>query len=218
MAISYYDDAILAKIKKWLPANSHFRILTPDESNRFFKLTADDNKDGKFKLPLIAISRNKDISLLSNIKQSKSFDGLTLDKTEHRTIQLNVIPIKPTYQLDIYTKTKIICEEYVREFLLKLINNPKIVIDIPYKDLDLQHVANIRVFDTVSDTSDISERVFAGEFTRYTIQFEIQDAFLFSIPYRKNWHFAVENELEITNDLSEFGDIEVITDTSDSDD
>ena len=39
MACRYYDDLIVAKLKKWLPDNSKLRVLKPDESKRFFELT-----------------------------------------------------------------------------------------------------------------------------------------------------------------------------------
>ena len=210
MAIRYYDDAIVAKIQKWLPTASNLRVLKPEESNRFYKLTADDNKDTKFKLPLIALSRSNDLPLLSNIKQSKSFDGLKLHSDEAVTVHLNIIPVLPSYQLDIYTKTAEEGDEYIRNFLFKLINNPKIIIEIPYNDLKIKHVANIRILDTVSDTSNISEHLFPGQFTRWTIQMEVHDAFLFSIPYKNNWHFVLDNELEITDDLSTIGEIEPV--------
>ena len=210
MAIRYYDDAIVAKIQKWLPTASKLRVLKPDESNRFYKLTADDNKDAKFKLPLIALSRSNDLPLLSNIKQSKSFDGLKIHSDEAVTVHLNIIPVLPSYQLDIYTKTADEGDEYIRNFLFKLINNPKIIIEIPYNDLKIKHVANIRILDTVSDTSNISEHLFPGQFTRWTIQMEVHDAFLFSIPYKNNWHFVLDNELEITDDLSIIGEIEPV--------
>ena len=103
-----------------------------------------------------------------------------------------MIPIKPIYQLDIYAKTAIECEEYLRNFLFKLINNPLLVVSIPYQGLELQHTANIRVLSNIADTSAISERLFSGQFTRWTIQFELHDAFIFSIPYRKNWKLVAE--------------------------
>lgn len=199
MAIRYYDDILIEKIKRWIPTESKLRVLKPDESNRFYKLHADDENDQKFKLPLITLSRGKDINLLSNIKQSRSFDGLKVHSDESITIQMNIIPILPTYQLDIYTKTYEEGDEYVRNFLFKLINNPKLIIEIPYNDLNIKHVANIRVLETVSDTSDISEHLFPGQFTRWTIQMEIQDAFLFSIPYKNNWHFVIA-ETEVANE------------------
>jgi hypothetical protein len=68
-----------------------------------------------------------------------------------------------------------------------LINNPLLKIEIPYNDLKIEHTAYIRVLPNIANTSSISERIFSGQFTRWTIQFELHDAFLFSIPYKNNW-------------------------------
>lgn len=191
MAIGYYDDAITEKIKSWLADSSQLRVLAPEESNRLIQLNAEDKNDAPLKLPLIAISRNKDLEIESTIKQNKSFDGLIVDRDEKSatTVHLNVIPIKTTYQLDIYTKKRIEGDEYVRQYLFKLINNPQIIIEIPYNNFIVRHTANLRVLNTVSDTSDIPTHVFAGQFYKWTIQLELQDGFLFSIPQKKNWRF-----------------------------
>lgn len=211
MAIRYYDEALLYKLKKWIPDGSTLRVLKPDESKRFFELTANDNRDQAFKLPLLAVSRDSDIELLLNVKNPKSFDGIRLTQDYQKgniatlskdgTLIFNVIPIKLVYQLDIYTKTAEEGEEYLRNFLFKLINNPSMRIGIPYNNTNLEHVANIRVLNSVSDTSSITERLFSGQFTRWTIQLEILDAFLFNIPYKKNWmldgiEFEVLNKMD----------------------
>lgn len=191
MAISYYDEAVTQKIKSWLADSSQLRVLAPDESTRLFQLNAEDSNDEPLQLPLLAISRNRDLEIESAIKQNKSFDGLILKRDEAKatTVHLNVIPIKTTYQLDIYTKKRIEADEYVRQYLFKLINNPQIIIDIPYNNYLIRHTANLRVLNTVSDTSDIPTHVFAGQFYKWTIQLELQDGFLFSIPQKKNWRF-----------------------------
>jgi hypothetical protein len=189
VAINYYDEAITQKIKGWLADASKLRVLSPDESTRLIQLRAEDSNDQPLQLPLLAISRNKDIEIESTIKQNKSFDGLTIGKDTDTTttVHLNVIPIKTTYQLDIYTKKRIEVDEYVRQYLFKLINNPQIIIEIPYNNCLVSHTANLRVLNTVSDTSDIPSHLFAGQFYRWTIQLELQDGFLFSIPQKQNW-------------------------------
>ena len=192
MAIGYYDEAITQKIKGWLADSSKLRVLSPDESTRLIQLAAEDSNDKPLKLPLIAISRNKDIEIESAIKQNRSFDGLVIhkDNATATTVHLNVIPVKTTYQLDIYTKKQIEADEYVRQYLFKLINNPQIVIEIPYNNCIVKHTANLRVLNTVSDTSDISTHVFPGQFYKWTIQLELQDGFLFSIPQKQGWKFV----------------------------
>ena len=209
MAIRYYDDAIVQKLKKWIPENSNLRVLKPDESKRLFELTANDGNDKPLVLPFIALSRSTDIELLSTTKSLKSFSGLKIGTNDTFSVQLNVIPIKPEYQLDIYTKTYEEGDEYLRNFLFKLINNPVIYIEIPYNDFNVKHIANIRVLSSVSDTSSISERLFSGQFTRWSIQLELQDAYLFSVPYKANWKIG-EVDLDITPKIDVSGDIEFV--------
>ena len=169
---------------------------------------ADDSNDRHVKLPLITLSRNKDIELLLNVKNPRSYDGLKLKQTEDTTVQLNVIPIKLVYQLDIYTKTNQEANEYLRQYLFKLINNPLIKLIVPYNGQNVPQTANIRVLSTVSETSDIPQHLFQGQFTRWTIQLELQDAFLYDIPYRKNWKICIDDDqtyqslLEVVNDIS----------------
>ena len=202
MAIRYYDDALTIKLKKWIPDNSNLRVLKPDETTRLFETTADDDKDRNIKLPLIALSRSTDIELLLNIKAPTSYDGLKILKTPDNmaSAQFNIIPIKVNYQIDIYTKTYEEGDEYVRSFLFKLVNNPVIKITIPYNNMNIEHIANIRVLNNVSDTSNISERIFSGQFTRWTIQLELQDGFLFSIPYKTNWRFYTDDGVELCDE------------------
>lgn len=192
MAIDYYDEAITQKIKGWLADSSKMRVFSPDDTNRFIQALAEDSGDKPVKLPVIMLSRNKDIEIESAIKQNKSFDGLVIktDTQQNTSVHMNVIPIKTTYQLDIYTKKRIEADEYVRQYLFKLINNPQIIINIPYNNYVIKHTANLRVLNTISDTSDISTHLFPGQFYKWTIQLELQDGFLFSLPNRKNWTFG----------------------------
>ena len=211
MAISYYDDAITAKIKGWLADSSTLRVLNPDETNRVIELRAEDSGDKPLKLPLLTISRNKELEITNTIKQSKSFDGLIIqqDKANATTVHMNVIPIKTLYQLDIYTKKQLEADEYVRQFLFKLINNPQIIVEIPYNNYIVKHTANLRVLNSVSDTSDIPTHIFSGQFYRWTIQLELQDGFLFSIPYKKNWRF-VGVELALCDKIEDPKELDII--------
>ena len=211
MAFEYYDDALAGKLMKWTPTNLQLRVLKPDDTKRLMELKADDSRDKQLRLPFIALSRNNEIELLLNVKNPRSFDGLTLNKTEEKTLQMNVIPVKLQYQLDIFAKTQVEAEQYVREYLFKLINNPTIKIVIPYNGQEIQQIANIKVLSNVADTSDIPQRLFVGQFTRWTIQLEILDAFLYNLPYRQNWKIFIDEDevldpklystLEVAKDL-----------------
>ena len=132
MAVRYYDDVLAAKLKRWNPA-ADLRVLKPNEVKRLFSLSAEDSKDKSLTLPCIALSRNNDIEIEVNVKNPKSYAGMKLRQTEADTLLLNAIPIHLQYQLDIYTKTAEEGDEYLRQYLFKLINNPVIKIKIPYK-------------------------------------------------------------------------------------
>jgi hypothetical protein len=142
------------------------RVLKPNEVKRLFATSAEDSGDKPLSLPCIALSRNNDLEIETNMKTPKSYAGLKIQQTEAETLLFNAIPVRPQYQLDIYTKTAEEGDEYLRQYLFKLINNPVIKITVPYNGVDIEQIANIRVLNTVSDTSEISERLFPGQFNR----------------------------------------------------
>lgn len=186
MSIRFYDDAITEKLAKWIPDDKKMRILKPNESKRLFELLAVDSGDKQIKLPLVALSRNPQIEMLLSTKNLRSFNGIKLAATEAQTLLMNIIPVKVMYQLDIYTKTYDEGDELLRNFVFKLVNNPKFVVTIPYNGTDIQHTANLRLLPNLSDTSQIAQRTFVGQFTRWSIQLELQDAFMFNMPYKAN--------------------------------
>ena len=183
MAVRFYDEALYNKIQRWIK-DPNMRILKPEESTRLFEMEADLNNDETLTLPLIALSRDKNIELLSVEKQPKTFDGFTIIKNINRNINvpLNVIPIKIGYQIDIYTKSLIDADEYVRNFVFNLINYPKLQIEIPYNNVKIIHNSNITIESAVVDNSDIKEHLIADQFCRFTIKLNIDDAYMFSLP------------------------------------
>lgn len=205
MAVRYYDDAVANKINSWLPKdkNRKIQVLKPDETKRLFSIEADEKNDKPLALPLIALSRSNTVSLKQKTMTPMSFDGLMLDSDSKHTLQLNGIPIYLSYQLDIYTRRYDEGDELLREFVFKLINNPQIVIELPYNNQKFKHVATIEMQTDIEDTSDISERLFPGQFTRWTLRFDIDGAYLFSLPYVDN--VSIDGYgLEVRQDLTKY--------------
>ena len=197
MAIRFYDEAVADKINKWLPKsnNRRIQILKPDETKRLFSIEADERDDRPIQLPLIALSRETQIDVLHPTKRPMSFDGMMLESDGEHTLQLDAIPISLTYQMDMYTRHYDEGDELLREMLFKLINNPQLVIELPYNNQRLRQVCAIKVQSQVEDTSSISERLFSGQFTRWTLRFNIDGAYLYSIPYVDNVH--IEEHMEV---------------------
>jgi hypothetical protein len=196
MAIRYYDEAVYEKIKRWVK-DPNMRILKPNESNRLFQIRADQQNDTPLTLPLIALSRDNDIQITSTAKKPLTYDGAHLAATKEKSKVLNGIPIKLTYQLDIYSKFFEEADEYVRNFVFNLINYPRVSIEIPYNNSKIVHDSNLMLESTISDNSDISERLISGQFTRMSLRFTIDDAYLFSVPFMDNWNIQEPGEIEV---------------------
>lgn len=202
MGVRFYDEAITAKIQKWIPEtenpNDKIKVLKPDETSRLFQLRNDQKKDAPLKLPLICLSRDNEISLNLRTKNVLSFDGVKVGQSEEKTLHMDCIPIDLTYHLDIYTRRYDEGDEYVRNFVFQIANHPRFYIEIPYNGYFIKHVAYMRLGTTIVDNSSVPEKLFADEFTRWTIDIEIADAYLFSTPYSKNWKLELDtSQIEI---------------------
>ena len=199
MSVRYYDEALVNKIQKWIK-DPNMRILKPNETARLFQITSDLTNDAPIKLPLIAISRDPEVEVLSTNKKALSYSGMRLDKNEKSQLSLDAIPIQVSYQLDIYTKELSEGDEYLRNFIFNFINHPKLSITIPYNDINFEHQSNVRIMSTIEDTSDIPQRLFSGQFTRWTIRLNIDDAYLFSAPVETSWAMDI-NQLQVEVDI-----------------
>lgn len=192
MAVRFYDEALASKIQNWIKDKS-IRVLKPDETTRLFQMKADEARDRPIKLPIIALSKGNDIEIINRSKRPLSFDGLSikaLDKDGKEVklesgFKLNAIPIRITYQLDIYTKDLAEADEYMRNFVFNFVNYPNLTVTLPYNDANVKHESTVYIDSTITDNSDIPQRLFPSQFTRYTIGLEVDNAYLFSIPNRE---------------------------------
>lgn len=184
MGVRYYDEALVSKLRGWIKENK-VHVIGPDEVSRFLSDTADEKND-RITLPLISLSRDRRISLRQQTKTVMTFDGMMLESDGEHTLQLNAIPITIDYQLDIWASRYDEADELLRNFLFNLMNFPGFEVKIPYNGKNLTHVAHLTLNDSVEDTSNIQQRLFEGQFTRWTIRFTVNDAYIFSLPYVNN--------------------------------
>jgi hypothetical protein len=181
MAVSLIDDALYTKIQGWIK-DPKMVFLKPNETLRLFQTVSDQTNDKPLTLPLIALSRDSDIEVLITGKRPLSFSGQIIESNSKNVELFNGIPVLVSYQLDIYTKSYIEGDEYLRNFIFNFVNSPRLTVNIPYNKSNLKHTANIRISSTISDTSDIPQRLFPGQFTRWTIKLNIDDCYIFSVP------------------------------------
>ena len=196
MAIRFYDAAVCNKIKNWVK-DPNLKVLSPSDASRLFQLKADENLDKPLTLPLIAISRDENMEIISTAKKALTYDGGHIKASPETSELLNGIPIKLTYQLDIYCRYFAEADEYMRNFIFNLINYPNVSIEIPYNDAKVVHNSTIQLQNQVADNSNIPERLIRDQFTRMTIKFTIDDAYLFSVPFMDNWKIEYTDGVEI---------------------
>ena len=199
MALYYYDEAIINKLKYWV-GDKDITITSPDETKRLFQYKADITNDEPIKLPLITLRRGRDVNILDVNKKPLVFDGLTLNANKDQSDQLNGIPISLTYVIDIYTRYERECDEYLRNFIFNIIKFPKIQIQIPYNNSNITHTSNIRLEGNATDNSEIPERLIAGQFTRFTIPIYVDDAYLFDYKIKENYKLDYEFEVKFKDE------------------
>lgn len=196
MSVKLYDDALINKLQGWTKG-TNITIVGPSDTKRLWEVTADSNNDSPIQLPMISLKRPGGFSILSPFKQPITYDGATLDANHEKASQMNMIAISIPYQLDVYTRYQNEADEYIRNLVFNIINYPKLDVQIPYNNEQRIHSSSIHMSNEISDNSDIPERLSLGQFTRYTIQLEIDDAYLFDIRYRDVY------SLEVVTDVSD---------------
>lgn len=185
MSVWIYDTALIKKLQAWT-RNTNIHIYGPNDTKTLFQVIEDQTRDKPIELPIVTLRRSGGFQILNINKQPKTFDGLMIQSNEHRTLQINAIPININYQLDIYTRYLRQADEYCRNFIFNIVNYPHIEIELPYNDCRFRHSATIRVGQNVQDNSGIAERLVPGQFTRLTLNINIDDAYLWDAKILNN--------------------------------
>ena len=199
MSMKLYDDALTNKIKNWIH-DTDLTITGPDDTKALFQYRADINNDNPIQLPLIAISRGRTLNIENTSKKPTTFDSVVLEASNKKIITLSQVPISLDYQIDIYTRYFSECDEYIRNFVFNIINYPKLEVMIPYNNINYLHTSNIRLNNEVNDNSDIPERLISGQFTRFTLQITVDDAYMWSVPIRDNLTLETGLEIKLKNE------------------
>ena len=182
MSVELYDNAFIEKLKKWTK-ETDITILTPNETKNTFSIIADKKNDSPVELPLITLRRNGGFKVQYTGARPISKVGARLFANSEVGRNLRAIPVSIPYQIDIYTRYQDEADEYARNIVYNIINYPRLDVKIPYYDENRIHYSNIHMIGDVEDTSDIPERLIAGQFTRMTIQIIVDDAYLFDVKY-----------------------------------
>ena len=113
-----------------------------------------------------------------------SYNGLVQQRGDKSVFILNAIPIKLNYQLDIYTRYAEQADDLSRNLMFNIMNYNKLLITIPYQGSNIPHRATMRVGTEIQDNSAVPERLVTGQFTRLTMNLDIDDGYLWDVHER----------------------------------
>lgn len=189
MATYLYDEALLNKIRGWTHSTK-MTVLGVNETTRLFEQLGDMKNDNPIELPLITISRGRGYNIINSgtTKRMMSYEGTSINKSIYNkdtedayttTDTVTAIPVSLSYQLDVYTRFAKEADILMRNLIFNLINYPAFEVEIP--KAHLTHTARITLNDVVEDTSDVPERFIVGNFTRLSILFTVDDAYLWDV-------------------------------------
>lgn len=202
MSVKLYDDALLDKLKEWTKKLKNMHIYGPGQTIQLFEVTADETGDKPIQLPIISLTRPGGYTLINPNKNVRTYDGAMTDSDEEISYTLNSIPILINYQLDIYTRKLEEADVYARELIFNIINHPTLSVIIPYNGLEREHVATIRISPNIEDNSGVPEmHLKYGQFTRFTLNIDIDDAYLWSVRKRDNVYIDDTPDIEIIQKL-----------------
>lgn len=198
MSVYLYDEALLSKVKYWTEKTS-LHVYGVDEIRDLLQVIADENKDQPIKLPLLTITRPKGYRIINSNKKPTTYNGIRVIQGEDTASMLANIPIDIQYQFDVYTRFQKEADMYMRNLVFNIINYPTLSITIPYRNINFDHNANIRITSDVMDTSNNSIRMFNGQFTRLSVTVNIDDAYLWDLRIANNLSIEDSNVLFVRN-------------------
>lgn len=191
MSVYLYDNAVVNKLRYWAGDNN-ITISAPDN---LFIYRADVSKEDRIKFPMLSLTRGP-ITILKTGKTPLSREGIKQSANVDKVSMLGGVPIRISYQLDVWTRRRKENDDLWRELILKIINNPKLEIEIPYNNSQLSHIFNLRLNADVEDNSDVAEHLERGEFFRTTLDIYVDDAYLFN--YKAKDTLTLEVDVKTT--------------------
>lgn len=191
MSAILYDNALINKLKKWTE-KADVQIYGPSDQYRIFQINADKSNDKSFKLPAIVLSRNG-YSIDNISKRPMVWDGKKIEADENKVKQINAIPIKLDYNIEVYARYYDEADSYMREIIFNVINYPRLDIEIPYLGFNTIHASNIRISsNSIEDNKQGGLLSFNDQICSLKLQINIDDAYL--------WDSRVRTTVSIEGD------------------
>jgi len=168
-----YDEALVADLRR-IVDDDRITITPPDNVFRTIGRIADD----KIEFPLISLTRTG-WSISNNRPHFMKHEGVVAgyDDISKKYKRVQSIPIRISYQVDVWTKTRIDNDNILRELIFYYSVHPTMKIVIPY-GLNIEIDFNIFIDEDIEDNSDIIDHWSKGQYFRQTFSIYTDDAYL----------------------------------------
>lgn len=176
MSVYAYDQSIVKSFESIFNKDISINVV-----ENLFDFKAFIHRDD-LRLPIINITRTN-WSINNNRNHAMKFTGAPVDtRVDEETgvvyiKGVRMMPININYQVDVFTDTRKENDLIMRELIFYLSTNTSLLVDIPY-GLNIQHIFNLILDDTIEDNSDIAAHPNRGRYFRQTIGMYIDNAYL----------------------------------------
>ncbi len=178
ISLLFYDKAVFSKIQGVYP---EVIFGSPDEA---FKINAGQH-DGRVLMPFISVWRLPEFSIN---RTSYNDTRVRMGSPVRMGIQADSpvrnargVPVMLTYQIDVYSNKRAICDGIAAELLLNLLETPYVDVRIEGIPDGMTQQFEMTISDNVSDNSSISEFEDTGRIYRLTIEGILNDAIIYRI-------------------------------------
>lgn len=163
----YYDDAVVTKIK---PLFANIFYARTEEA---FEKSAHMNK-GKVLFPMITFYADSIVFNKELYNQARHVFGGRLRYNDNNSRSyLADLPVKITYNMDVWAIKKEEVDTLSSELLFYLIDNPKFMIKPPMVELEYEFFLQIEDFNGTMEVVETGEY---GRAYRYTVTFSFPEA------------------------------------------
>lgn len=187
MSLMYYDIAMLKKVKALYPETF---FAAPEE---IFGMNAKNHGGTKVVMPMIGVYRMPDISInTAYYNDMQVRNGVVGLRNTHRNIEFpgndvasHILPVSLQYQIDVYSIKREICDGLAAELALEFYENPWVNVNLKCVSEECVQQFSVRIDESLSDNTSISEFDDTGRFYRLTLTVNIDQAYLFRVD--KTW-------------------------------
>lgn len=171
MSVEWYDQSIVSKIRE-ITGDDRVTIVPPENLFRYIASLKSD----EIKFPLISLTRLGYV-LNRTSKSPNTSQGIPIKYSKGKAVELQSIPIRVNYQIDVITRKRDDNDALVDEIIFYFINHPSMSVNIK-KGADISHKFSIFFNPDIEDNSDIESHISRGEYFRTTMTFYIPDGYL----------------------------------------